>query len=341
MIGARAAVSRGWIMAAVLIAGAVTAARPAAADPQAEAVALFDQGIKDMKAGHLEKACSELQASLQLVKDSGTKGALARCHGRVGRIASAWLLWRELSDTAPSAELRADAAVQAAKLERRLPRYTIKLAGSTPGLVVQVNGRDVSLDVPIAVPIDPGTVAVSAAGRDGERITTRTWSHDYNAVEGETLAIEIPVLEPLVTQPAAPDPQPEPIIAPELAALPEVLASRHRRHLIALVSGSVALGGAIGGSIFGIQARSRYDSAKLVCGNIDRCAPSQVDRAQSEVNTAKRAALYADIAFGVAGVATVVALYAWLSAPSLETRPISVTPSVGNGRVGLAIGGAF
>src|SRR5882724_11320571 len=110
----------------------------ASADPKAEAVVLFDQGIQDLKAGRLDKACPELQASLQLVKDSGTKGALARCLGRSGRIASAWLLWRELSDTAPTAELRADAAAQAGRLEHRLPRYALKLAGPTPGLVVQV-----------------------------------------------------------------------------------------------------------------------------------------------------------------------------------------------------------
>src|SRR3954469_20757220 len=188
--------SRAAIAAAVLLAAVLTGARPAAADPEVEAVALFDQGIKDMKAGHLDKACSELQASLQLVKDSGTKGALARCHGRAGRIASAWLLWRELSDTAPTAELRADAAAQAGKLERRLPRYTLRLAGPTPGLVVQVNGREVAVDVPVEVPIDPGAVEVTAVGRDGERATTRSWSHEYTAVEGQILAIEIPVLEP-------------------------------------------------------------------------------------------------------------------------------------------------
>jgi hypothetical protein len=323
-----------------VVALAVALATPAAADPQAEAVALFDQGIKDLKAGRLEKACAELQASLQLVKDSGTKGALARCHGRAGRIASAWLLWRELSDTAPSAELRTDATAQAAKLEPRLPRYTIKLAGPTPGLVVLVNGRAVALDVPVAVPIDPGTVSVSAAGRDGERVTTRTWSHDYNAVEGETLEIEIPVLEPAATPPPVhetePPAKPDVVVAPEIGALAELVESRRRRRLIALVSGSVALVGAIGGSVFGIQARSRYDNAKLLCGNIDHCAPDQVSRAQDRVNTARRSALYSDISFGVAGAATAVALYAWLTAPSLEIRP-----TLGSDGAGLAIAGAF
>ncbi|MGH2898541.1 MAG: hypothetical protein ACRDMZ_07690, partial [Solirubrobacteraceae bacterium] len=60
---------------AVTVAVAVVAtfgARAAMADPHAEAVVLFDQGIKDMKAGRLDKACPELQASLDLVKDSGT-----------------------------------------------------------------------------------------------------------------------------------------------------------------------------------------------------------------------------------------------------------------------------
>jgi len=319
-------------------------------------VALFDQGIKDLKAGRLEKACSELQASLALVKDSGTKGALARCHGRAGRVASAWLLWRELSDTAPSAELRADATAQAAKLERRLPRYTIKLAAPAPGLTVQVNGRDVALDVPVAVPIDPGTISVSAVGRDGERATTRAWSHDYTAVEGETLAIEIPALEPLPVrtapaEPAAPKIEPkieangEPKIeAPELRGLPppELVARRHRRHLLALTAGSVAFAGATLGSIFGIQARSRYDNAKLLCGgDIGHCSTDELGRAQERVDTARRSALYADISFGVAGVATAVALYAWLSAPSLETRTVTVAPIAGNSGTGIVLGGAF
>jgi hypothetical protein len=332
--------TRAGVMAAVLIAGAIIGARPAAADREAEAVALFDQGLKDMKAGHLEKACSELQASLQLVKDSGTKGALARCHGRVGRIASAWLLWRELSDTAPTAELRADAAAQAGKLERRLPRYTIKLAGPTPGLIVQVNGREVAVDVPVAVPIDPGTVAVTAVGRDGERATTRSWSHEYTAVEGQSLAIEIPVLDPLPvvrpprdTRPPRPTP---PAIDPELAA------RRHRRHVAALVVGGVALGAAGGGTAFGLQAHARYDDARRLCGGaINPCNPDQVTSAQRRVDASRRSALYSNIAFGAAGAAAVAAVILWATAPSLEAAPVAIAPTATGGSLGLAVGGGF
>ena len=327
--------TRAGVMALVI---AIASARPAAADPEAEAVALFDQGIKDMKAGHLEKACSELQASLQLVKDSGTKGALARCQGRAGRLASAWLLWRELSDTAPTAELRADAATQAGKLERRLPRYTLRLAGPTPGLVVQVNGREVAVDVPVAVPVDPGAVAVTAIGRDGERATTRSWSHEYTAIEGQTLEIEIPALEPLpvvrpkdtrYTRPAPP------------AIDPELAARRHRRHVAALVIGGVALGAAGGGTALGLQARSRYDEAKRLCGGaIDPCDPDQVRTARTRVDSARRSALYADLAFGAAGAAAITAVILWATAPSLEA-PVAIAPTVTGGSLGLAVGGAF
>lgn len=327
------------VVVAALGVGLWIGARPAAADPEAEAVALFDQGIKDLKAGHLEKACSELQASLQLVKDSGTRGALARCYGRIGRLASAWLLWRELADTAPTAELRGDAAAQAGKLERRLPRYTLKLAGSTPGLVVQVNGREVAVDVPVAVPIDPGPIAVTAVGRDGDRSTTRSWSHDYTAVEGQTVAIEIPVLEPL---PVARAPKPGPAAPAAPAIDPELAARRHSRHIVALVLGGVALGAAGGGTAFGLQARSRYDDAKQLCGGaINPCDPAQLAGAHSRVDDARRAALYADIGFGVAGAAAITAVIVWATAPSLEAAPVAVVPRIGAGSLGLAVGGAF
>jgi len=329
---------RGSVVAA-LVAGALLAARPAAADPEAEAVALFDQGIKDMKAGHLDKACSELQASLQLVKDSGTRGALARCQGRAGRVASAWLLWRELADTAPTAELRADAAAQAGKLERRLPKYTLRLAGATPGLIVQVNGREVAVDVPVAVPVDPGPVAVTAVGRDGDRATTRSWSHEYTAVEGQTLAIEIPALEPL---PVVRPPKPRPAAPPAPVIDPEIAARRHSRHVVALVLGGVALGAAGGGAVFGLQARSRYDDAKRLCGGaIDPCDPAQLAAAHGRVDDARREALYADLAFGAAGAAAIAAVILWATAPSLEAAPVAVLPSVGAGSLGLAVGGAF
>jgi hypothetical protein len=320
------------------VAVAVTiAAGPAMADPHAEAVVLFDQGIKDMKAGRLDKACPELQASLDLVKDSGTKGALARCHGLAGRLASAWLLWRELTDTAPTAELRADAAAQAARLEPRLSRYTIRIAAPSPRLVVQVNGRKVSTSMPIAVPVDPGKISVTAGERDGDRLVSESWKHEYTAVEGQTLTIEIPALAP-VSEPVveAPPPAPRPV-EPDRAA-----ERRHTRHVIALVIGGVALGAAGGGVAYGLDARAKYRDAKKLCGGVvAECIPEQVERSQQRVDAARTAAMRSNILFGAAGAAAIAATIVWVTAPSAERKGVALTPSVDRGSIGVALSAVF
>ena len=310
-------------------------ASPAIADAQAEAVVLFDQGIKDMKAGRLDKACAELSSSLDLVKDSGTKGALARCHGLAGRVATAWLLWRELADTAPTAALRTDAAAQATKLEPRLPRYTIKLAGRTPNLVVEINGKAVAANVPVAVPIDPGKLSITASGRDGDRVVTETWTHDDTAVEGETLAIEVPALAPL------PIVVKKPVKSTRDAT--ELADRRHRRHVIALLFGGGALVAAgVPGAYYGLGARSKFADAKKTCGGvIDACPTEAIPASQQQVDDARRLATRSNVLFGVAGAGVLVATIVWLTAPSLETKGIAVAPTAGAGTVGLVLGGAF
>ena len=52
---------------------------PAYADDKTQAVALFEEGLKEMKAGNFEKACNALKKSDELQADSGTRGSLARC----------------------------------------------------------------------------------------------------------------------------------------------------------------------------------------------------------------------------------------------------------------------
>src|SRR5262249_6920 len=110
----------------------VLAANPAFADPKAEAIVLFDQGIKDMQAGNYDRACRELAASLAKYTDSGTKGALADCETHIGKLASAWQRWRDLADTAPTPDLRADAASRADKLAARLAHFVVKLRAGAP-----------------------------------------------------------------------------------------------------------------------------------------------------------------------------------------------------------------
>jgi hypothetical protein len=336
-------VCRGALALAIL-----GAAAPALADPHAEAVVLFDQGIKDLKAGRLDKACNELQASLDLVKDSGTKGALARCHGLAGRVARAWLLWRELADTAPKPALRADAAAQAAKLEPRLPHYTLRVAAPMPNLVVQINALTVpSTDLAVAVPIDPGPVAVTAVRRDGDRDVSDIWSHDYTIAEGQTLAIEIPKIE---TFAVAPPPPPTTTTAradvqvdPRAGDADAIAHSRHRRHVVSWVLGGVGAVAAGAGVFFALDAHGKYNDAKTLCGGtIDQCKASGIDASKTKVNDARSAANIATGAFIGAGVLAAVAIIVSVTAPSEgEHRPVALAPTATANSFGLSLSGAF
>src|SRR5262249_57400968 len=103
-----------------------------------------------------------------------------------------------------------------------------------------------------------------------------------------------------------------------------------------------ALGAAGGGTAFGLQARSRYDDAKRLCGGaINPCDPAEVANAKSQVDASRRWALYSDIAFVAAGASALTAVIVLATAPSLETARVTVAPSVGSGSLGLAVGGAF
>ena len=170
----------------------------ALADIPPAANALFDKGIADMKDGKYEDACKELAESLKLYDDSGTKGALATCYTRWGKIASGWTLWRELAETETDAARRQAAADQVAALDARLPHYQLHLAAPpVPGFVLKINTTTVP-DPTIAVPlpVDPGVVLVEATAPD-----YKGWSNTVTATEQQLVTIEVPAL---VALPKAP-----------------------------------------------------------------------------------------------------------------------------------------
>jgi hypothetical protein len=194
------------------VVGVVIIATSASAAPPPEATALFDQGIKDMRAGNLESACHELAASLAKYPDSGTEGALAQCYTKAGKLASAWNLWRDLADTERDPRLRADAGKRASALESRVPHFMLKLVTPRPGMAVTVGENRISdLTLQIALPIDPGPFVVHASAAQYQ-----DWSATFDADEGRTTTVEIPALTPVQVASASsvPATPPEPDATP-------------------------------------------------------------------------------------------------------------------------------
>lgn len=311
---------------------------------KSKAIALFDEGQKDMKAGDYDKACKAFEASNRLLPDSGTRGSLARCYTQLGKLASAWAVWRELADTAPTAALRSAAATQARKLEPRLARYTVKVAAAAPGLAVTVAGQPVDLSIDVPAPIDPGSYPVEATAPG--RVT---WKGKLTATEGETAEVAVPALAAM--GPAKPDgrdrgargehqdvhKQGERPAGPAVAGRP----GRGRR-IFGLTLVGLGAGGLATGAVFGVIASSRNEDARQICGgDIDACEPGQTGPAQAKIDDARAAAKISTIAFAAGGAVAAAGLILYITAPKGERRAVSLAPLVDGTSAGLAISGRY
>lgn len=283
---------------------------------RAAAAALFQQGIDALKAGKTADACRKLAESVATLPDSGAMGALAECDTVLGNLADAWALWRDLSESAPTPELRADAANNAAALDRRLARVAIHVRGAAPlNLVVTLNGTPVSAFETTEHRITPGVLVVVAATPEIER-----WTRSFDAREGATVAVEI-----------------------DVTASHGALARRERGRTIGLSlvgAGTMAL--AVG-AVYGVIAYRDWRSATASCGgDVDHCKTAGYVTAQSQVATTRHAATIASwssaIGLGTVAVGALVTL-------SFRTRTVDnrtawhASPVVGKHTVGIALTG--
>ncbi|MBA2542678.1 MAG: hypothetical protein H0V17_23745 [Deltaproteobacteria bacterium] len=300
----------------------------AGADAKSEAILLFDQGLKEMKAGQVEKACNSFERSIATYSDSGTKGSLAKCYEKLGRLASSWKLWRELADLAPSGALRRDAAAQAAKLEPKIGRYVIKLANPAAGISVTINGQPTKLtDIP--VPIDAGGVIVRAyaAGR-------KDWSAELAATDGDVLTIEIPELAPDIKEEIKKPP-------PEEIRKPPPPAPSNKRKYLGLALGGVGGVAVIVGGVFGVKARGLFADAKETCGgSVDNCVSDRVVEAQGQVDDARSAGTLSTVMFVVGGAAVVGGMVLYITAPK-ATEKLAIKPLAAPSTAGVALSGRF
>src|SRR5882757_2183430 len=104
-----------------VVAGPVQAQ---SSDSSVLAEQLFNEARDLVKANKWAEACPKFEASLRYDPVLGTRLNLATCYEHIGRLASAWGLYRESIDAAKKAgdAKRADyAQKQATALEPRLP----------------------------------------------------------------------------------------------------------------------------------------------------------------------------------------------------------------------------
>src|SRR6478672_5858918 len=119
----RRASATGFAALATLAAIAASPAAHAQTRDPAAAEAFFAEGRTLLKQGRYAEACSKFEASQKLDPGNGTLMNLADCYEKSGRVASAWLSFREAAAAAASASQVARASharARAASLEPRL-----------------------------------------------------------------------------------------------------------------------------------------------------------------------------------------------------------------------------
>lgn len=185
----------------------------APAQPQSEADRLFTEGRALEKAKRYREAVELFQQSQKLEPALGTLLNLAICLEEAGLDASAWVrfneaeAWARRTHELPRAELAHERALA---LKPRLAWLAVSAAQPVSGMLITVGASELPGSTsPASVPVDPGTVVVSARAPG-----FAPWSSEVEAPPaGQTVALEVPALLSVAPLPLAALPAPAQVAA--------------------------------------------------------------------------------------------------------------------------------
>jgi hypothetical protein len=315
--------------AALLIASAAVAH----AQTPSDADVAFKQGRDLLKTGHYAEACAQFEKSQSLDPQLGTKFNIAQCDEKIGKLASALAIYRELSVSDNNDKRKGAATERADQLAAQVPKLIVQVNGSPPHLAVTLASE--SHTAPKA--IEPNTPVELDDGDYNVRVRADGMADYTGSVtirdHGRTTTLAV-VLAPV----GAPPPEVSP--PREEPTPPPSPPPRSHRKQIAV--GAIAAGGAavVIGVVFGVIARGKWNDAKAVCGGGTACAtPDDIARANSLKDAASSKATLATV-FVLAGAALAgggVALY--VTAPA--QHDVVVAPSASSDAAGLVVSGRF
>jgi tetratricopeptide (TPR) repeat protein len=311
-----------------------------AAAQNADAEALFSEAERLETSGQLDQACDAFEASNRIEPRAGTMIRLGQCREKQGRLASAWSAYKDSLTRVKDPKKKAVAEAKVKELEPRLSYLTVLVPDESrvDGLVIKRNGA--VLDPMLwnrAAPVDGGSYTISGEAPGHEPWTTSV------QVEAEKAkaSVEVPKFKELrkLVDPATP-----PVGEPEdddaiVTDEPGMFTTKRK---IALGLGGAGVVAAAAGVFLGLGAKDLSDQAFELCP--DASTPcNDAAEAQDLNDRANDRALYANVAFGVAGAAVIGAAVLWFTgAPSPEeSGGLAIQPRVGNGAASLDLSWRF
>jgi hypothetical protein len=177
---------------AALLAAVPARAQPVDLPQSGPAQALYDIAVKEMKTGSYEAACPMFEEVVRLAPEAlGAKRALAVCYEGLGKLASAWTLYKLIASAATDPKWVDETRRKADELQPKLARLTINVPEeirALPGVEVQRNG--IRMGEPqwgVPIPVDKGAhvLTVTAKGK-------RTWERTVT-VEADGASVDVVV----------------------------------------------------------------------------------------------------------------------------------------------------
>lgn len=310
----------------------VTSPAYAQSGGEAAATAQFDQGRALMKAGKFKEACDAFEKSQKLDPANGTLFNLAGCHEKIGKLATAWVAYRDLAQRDTNAKRKAEAAKHAKDLDKRIPKLLLTAANAPAGLTVTLDGADALPLVGIENPVDL---------RDYKVVATAPGFAPFETVvsvktEGKTITVKLE-LDKLETATATkPDKRETRTTVEQPIVDAPTRSHRKRNGAIVAALGGVAVGV---GFVFGVKAKGKWDDAEALCPD-KQCPTDDAKTAGDVLTDDARSAATLSTVFVVGGAAIAAAgIYFMVTGPSATTTALRVVPTTDGGAV--VFGGRF
>lgn len=276
---------------------------------------LFEEARTLAKQGKWEEACPKFAQSQKLDPAGGTLLNLANCYEKVGKTASAWVLFMEAEADARKSQRRrrAEEANRRAKLLKpKLSKLQIDVVEPLKGMTVRRGDEEVSeAQWGSAVPVDPGEYEIVAAAPG-----MQPWSEKVT-VEGEAqeVTVTVPKLEP---KPEEPEPAqggtPPPPDAGKSPLPPDEASDGTAQWVSGWVVGGVGLAGVGVGVVLRVLALDKDDQSLEHCDPQD---PIQCNAEGVDLRDQARALQTGSVvAWAVGGAALATGVILLLTTPS-------------------------
>jgi hypothetical protein len=320
-------------------------------DDPAGAKLLFDEAVELGNQGKFVEACEKLDQSRKLHDGIGTSFHLAGCWQKIGRTASAYLLFEQVAKRADAAGQSDRAEVARSRMESlapKLSRIRIDLAERAPK--TEVYRDDVLVpegDWGKPVPVDRGVHSLRVTAEGKQAWTTQVDVSSPSmvlAVMVPALAKEAPAAAPVV---AAAKPKPKPKAEPKPEPKPEPSGSGARTR--AVIIGGVGVAALAFGAFEAAKYFESNRDAEDICPSSVNCTEGEIAAHDKAVSDAKQARTWAFVGLGVGGATVALATYLFFSAPhgspaadEKQSARLSVVPVLDpRGSWGAALNGRF